>query len=71
MRSNETFRRHARVLLAGLVLGASLLNAAEDITAPVATAASTTTSTNGTQSASDEIAFWRLSRSNWNPCSTL
>ena len=59
MRSNETFRRHARVLLAGLVLGASLLNAAEDITAPVATAASTTTSTNGTQSPSDEIAQLR------------
>jgi hypothetical protein len=55
MRSKETFRRHARVLLAGLVLGASLLNAAEDITTP----ASTTTSTNGAQSPSDEIAQLR------------
>jgi uncharacterized spore protein YtfJ/uncharacterized coiled-coil protein SlyX len=59
MKSNETFRRHARVLLAGLVLGASLLNAAEDITTPVATAASITTSTNGTRSPSDEIAQLR------------
>jgi hypothetical protein len=59
MRSNETFRRHARVLLAGLVLGASLLNAAEDITTPAATAASTTTSTNGAQTPSDEIAQLR------------
>jgi TolA-binding protein len=55
MKSNETFRRHARVLLAGLVLGASLLNAAEDITTPAAT----TTSASGNQSPSDEIAQLR------------
>jgi hypothetical protein len=59
MRLNDTFRRHARVLLASLVAGASLLSAAEDVTTPAAAAASTTTSTTETPSSIDEIAQLR------------